>query len=149
MPDKEIRFKAMGIFLHDGKVLASKGHDSSKNPYDFHRLVGGTIEFGETAKEAFHREILEELGTEIENVKQIDVLENIFEYEDRKGHQIVFLFTADFVNKDLYNQDQIQIIEQDYDGAIAEWVSVEEVVAGKTILYPKFDYKTILLYLTK
>lgn len=86
MPDGVIRFKAMGVFVHDGKILASKGHDSNKNPYDFYRLIGGTIDFGETAEQAIHREILEELGTEIENVVQLNVIENIFQYEGRNGH---------------------------------------------------------------
>ena len=149
MPARQIRFKAMGVFIHEGKILASKGHDSHGDPFNFYRLVGGTIEFGETAEQAIHREILEELGTEIENVKLLDVVENIFQYEGRDGHQVIFLFSGDFVNKDLYQQETIKIHEVDYDAPDAYWISCQDVIDGKVILYPEFNYKKLLSQLTE
>lgn len=45
----------------------------------FHRLIGGGIEFGETAEAALRREFAEELGVTLGSVELLEVVENIFE----------------------------------------------------------------------
>ena len=62
---------ARGIFLKDGKVLLAraKGH---RNTF----LPGGHIEFGESAKDALKREVLEELDLTCEVGKFIGVVEH-------------------------------------------------------------------------
>jgi 8-oxo-dGTP diphosphatase len=62
---------ARGIFLRDGKVLLTRarGH---RNTF----LPGGHIEFGESAKDALKREVLEELGIACEIGKFIGIVEH-------------------------------------------------------------------------
>ena len=57
---------ARGIILHDSKVLLL--HYETLNHYV---LPGGGIEPGETALEAFHREILEETGYHVDGAKAV------------------------------------------------------------------------------
>ena len=135
------RVKAMCIFTHDDKTLASKGYDAIKKEH-FYRVLGGSVEFGETSEEGVRREIKEELLCEIENLKLLSVVENIFEFEDRTGHEIVFIYKGDLSNKDLYKNDKIRIVEP-YKEFDAEWISISEILTGKIPLYPKTDYSGI------
>jgi ADP-ribose pyrophosphatase YjhB (NUDIX family) len=140
--EKKIRLKAMCLFTHEGKTLASKGHDDKKDEI-FYRVIGGSVDFGEKTEEAVRREVKEELGCEVENLELVKVVENIFEYNGIPGHEVVFLYKGNLSNKTLYKQDKIHIIEP-YAEFDAEWVPVEDIVSGKAILYPTLDYSVIL-----
>lgn len=138
----KIRVKALCLFVHDGKVLAGKGGDSIKGE-EFYRLLGGTVNFEERSEEAMRREIREELGCEIDNLTLLDVLENIFIFEGQRGHEIIFLFKGSLADRSLYNQNKIHVVEDDYEFD-ALWVSLEDVISGKVILYPEYDYSKVL-----
>jgi 8-oxo-dGTP pyrophosphatase MutT (NUDIX family) len=68
MTTHRIRPLALCIFHHDGKILLSEAHDPIKNR-PFFRPIGGGIEFGETSAEAIEREVQEELGLAITDVR--------------------------------------------------------------------------------
>lgn len=65
-----------------------------ENPHGFHRLIGGGVEFGETHLEAIRREVDEELGARILDLRLLTVLESIFRVDGEPGHEIVFLYTG-------------------------------------------------------
>jgi len=142
MKENEIRIKAMCIFHKDGKVLVSKHFDKVKNEY-FYRMLGGSVNFFETSEAGVRREIQEELLSDIEKLKLIDVTENLFTFEGNKGHEISFLYQGDLVQKELYSQNPIHIIEDTYEFD-AEWINIKDILAGEIPLYPIFDYKTLL-----
>jgi ADP-ribose pyrophosphatase YjhB (NUDIX family) len=141
--DVMVELKAMCLFRKDGKLLVSKGLDSVKQKH-FYRLLGGHVEFGETAEAGIRREIAEELASEIENLKLLAVIENIFTYEGRGGHEIDYLFSADLVNKDLYNQETIHVVENESLDFEAEWISLATILSGEVPVYPPFDYEALL-----
>lgn len=130
----EIRPLAVCIIKHNGKLLAGIGHDKIKKE-TFYRLLGGGIEFGEKAEVTLLREFEEELNTRLENVRYITTLENIFTYEGKKGHELVFVFEADLTNKNLYEKDNIPILDSKEKG-IAVWQNISDFKSGKLILYP-------------
>lgn len=136
------RLKAMCLFVHDGKVLASRLRDEVKNE-TFYRVIGGGVEFGEKAKDAVRREVMEELKCEIENLETVNVVENVFTFNGNSGHEVVFMYKGDLSNKDLYTHEKIKIVEP-YAEFEAEWVSIDEVKSGKILLYPSLDYSKIL-----
>ena len=72
--------KAICVFVHNGKTLASKGVDAKKGE-TFYRGIGGSVHFREMSEDAMRREIKEELGCEIENLELLTVAENIFTYD--------------------------------------------------------------------
>lgn len=127
----DIRPIVVGVIRRGNDVLAVKGYDKSKKQY-FYRLLGGGIEFGETAEEALHREFLEELGVEIQNLRRLDVVENIFTYNNKPGHEIVFVYDAEFADKSLYEQDTLVFCEQGQAAPYAEWADMQ-----KNIIYPQ------------
>lgn len=91
-----IKVKAMIIAPSaDGTAHAVSVHGrSQENPEGFHRLIGGSVELGETAREAMIREVDEELGASISDLRQLGVVENVFTYNGDIGHEIVFVFTG-------------------------------------------------------
>lgn len=144
MDDKtnnRIRIKVMCLITDGDRVLAGKGRDNVKNE-DFYRVLGGSLDFGETSEEGIRREIREELNSEIEDLKFLDVVENTFVYKGKPGHEIIFLFQGTLADKEIYKQAKIHIVEDSYEFD-AEWVSLKDVRAGTARLYPEYDYSKL------
>ena len=55
------------------------------------------------------------------------VLENIFIYEGQQGHEIVFVYDAEFTDKSLYKLNEIDGYEQEANVKFkAKWYSLNE-----------------------
>lgn len=144
MEDKmnnSIRVKVMCLVTDGKRVLVGKGHDSLKKE-DFYRVLGGSLNFGETVKDGMLREIKEELDCKVEDMKLVDVIENIFVYEGKKGHEITFLFRGYLHDQRLCAQKMVHIIEDSYEFD-AEWVPVNDIINKKVVLYPEYDYSKV------
>jgi ADP-ribose pyrophosphatase YjhB (NUDIX family) len=129
------RVKVMCIFNKNGKTLAARSDDRS-----FYRVLGGSLEMGESVEEGMRREIQEELVSGIENLRFIKIIENKFVYQCLQGHEIVFVYSGDLIRRELYEAQEFEVIDNpgvaDSYGFIAEWISIEDVLSGKKILYP-------------
>ncbi len=92
----QITVKAFAVMLNQARDahLVSRGSDTSTSPTDFHRLLGGHVEFGEATIDAVRREIVEETGAVLQEPHCLGVLENRFVYEGQPGHEIVFVYTG-------------------------------------------------------
>lgn len=123
MINNRIRPLALAIVKKNDKVLVQVGFDSKKNE-KFYRLPGGGIEFGETGIVALHREFMEEFGSEINNVKSLGVLENIFTFEGNGGHELVMVYSADLMKESLYDEKEMRILDNDQSYAIWENIDV-------------------------
>jgi len=117
-----IRPLALCIFHHDGKILLSEAQDPIKNR-PFFRPVGGGIEFGETSADAIAREVQEELGLAITDVRLLGTLENIFTYAGRPGHEIVQVYDAKFVDASIYELSRLDGKESDGATFTAKWLA--------------------------
>ncbi len=96
-------------------LLVYQGKDRVTGDLIF-RPLGGGVEFGETAVEAVHRELREELGAELTNVELLGVLENIFSWEGRPHHEIAFIFGADLLDRSFYERDELgKVLDADDD----------------------------------
>jgi len=125
MDTTRIRPIAICLFRNGNRILVSEVFDTIKQDY-YYRPLGGGIEYGESSREAVLREIQEELGVEVNNLQLIGVLENIFIYEGQQGHEIVFVFDAEFTDKSLYKFDEIDGYEQEANvGFKAKWYSLD------------------------
>ena len=72
-----------------------------------HRAVGGGIEFGELAVQTLVRELSEEYGLQITVGAQLGVLENLFVYDGRAGHEVGLVHEAEFASSEDYSIEQI------------------------------------------
>jgi ADP-ribose pyrophosphatase YjhB (NUDIX family) len=96
--------KAMAVIRRprDGALLVSEHAE----PDLFHRPLGGHVEFGEYAVDTLHRELHEEIGQGLVQVRLLGVLENIFPWRGGVEHEIVFLYAAAFSDPDAYEIDE-------------------------------------------
>ena len=137
MDKARIRPIVICLFRRAGRILVSEAYDPTKGEY-FCRPLGGGIEFGEHSRDAMLREISEELGAEVERLELVGVLENIFTYEGAPGHELVFVYDAEFVDKSLYEREEIHGYESEIDkNFVARWLSPEEINGGRARLVPE------------
>jgi ADP-ribose pyrophosphatase YjhB (NUDIX family) len=125
------RCLAVGVIRRpDGAVLLQTGYDPVKDER-FYRALGGGIEFGEHSREAFAREIREELGAEVSKARLVSWIENIFTFEGRPGHEIVAVYEATLADPALYERDELALADQQRPSR-AVWVQLEP----DAIVYP-------------
>lgn len=91
-----IRVKAMLIALNDDGTAhaVSLNRPTAENPQGHHRLIGGSVELGETHHDAIVREVDEELGARIHDLTYLSAVENIFRIDGELGHEVVFLYAG-------------------------------------------------------
>lgn len=134
-----IRPIALGIAKKGNKILVGIGYDKVKKQ-TFYRALGGGIEFGETSKDAVKREFQEEIHSDITVGELLGVTENIFTYQGKTGHEIVFLYSIEIPNDNFKNDYEINDEVGKYN---AVWVDIDDFKSGKKIIYPEGFLKYI------
>ena len=124
------------IFRKEKSILVSRGYDAQKGE-TFYRPPGGRINFGEYSWATARRQIKEEIGEEIKNLSFLGPLENIFQYEGKDRHEIVFVFEGEFVNKQIYNKEHLTIQRKTDSPLTIEWKPLEDFFRKKDMLYPE------------
>lgn len=99
------------------------------------RFPGGGIDYREYAIDAVRREMREELNTELDDVRFLGVIENIFGLKELPAHEIVFLFSARATNEAIYALDRNVAVEAN-EIVPLRWVALEEIESGRTTLVP-------------
>ncbi|MFZ5517610.1 MAG: NUDIX hydrolase [Candidatus Zhuqueibacterota bacterium] len=132
---KRIRPIALCIFRNNGRILVGEFQDLVSKKI-FYRPLGGGIEFLEPGEKAVQREIQEELSEDIENVKLLGYLENIFFHEGEHKHEIVMVFDGEFKDKSVYAKTQVDGMEANGEKIKALWKSLSEFGDNGLTLYP-------------
>jgi 8-oxo-dGTP pyrophosphatase MutT (NUDIX family) len=130
-----IRPIAICVFRNNGRILVFEGRDSVKGG-TYYRPLGGGIEFGESGEQAVRREIMEELHSEIDELKHLGFLENIFVHNGRAGHEIVMVYDGVLKWSGLYEQIVMEVTEANGEEIRAMWKGLDEFGEGGSILYP-------------
>lgn len=103
-----IRVIAICVFQHNNHILVFEGFDSVKGT-PFYRPLGGGVDPGETSLAAVVREIREETGQEVTDLRLLGVLESIFTVDQRTGHEIVFVYDGRFCDEQIYHQTTLTV----------------------------------------
>lgn len=120
MAEPRIRALALCVFHHRGKILVNQFQDADKQQMLF-RPLGGGIDFGEHSAQAIVREVQEELGQSINNLRLIGTLESLFVYDGKPGHEIVQVYDARFEDSSVYQRCQLEAQESDGAPFVARW----------------------------
>ena len=136
MKKNRIRPLAICVFLNDNRILVAEGYDPVKGQ-TFYRPLGGGIKFGERSEETIHRELMEEIGAEVGDLKYLGTLENIFVFDGKPGHEIVQVYDGVLKNSGLYEQAEVEGKDADVGPSFkAVWKRLDEFGEDKSILYP-------------
>lgn len=128
MTAQRIRPLALCIFHHDGKILVNEALDPVTGK-PFFRPIGGGIEFGETSAQAVVREVNEELGLSITDIRLLGTLESLFTYAGTPGHEIVQVYDAKFVDASIYERPHLDAQESNGAAFVAKWLPLESFTA--------------------
>jgi ADP-ribose pyrophosphatase YjhB (NUDIX family) len=118
------------IFNKENEVLLTK---RAKPPRIDHWFPpGGMIELGETALTAVKREILEETGVQVNNLRFIDYFDGITYNDDGKViyHNIVLIFIADYLTGFAQAND---------DALDLKWIPFKKILAQELVLWENQD----------
>jgi len=120
--DYKLNVRAAGIIIHNNKILTHRNVND-----DHYALIGGRIQVGEDSETTLKREIMEEMGKEINITGYASTIENFFEIHGEKYHEIMFVYMAEFLNKeDQKIENTIQNIEgKEY--LKYEWLDLEKI----------------------
>ena len=132
-PPPHIRALAIGVIRRGDELLVYEGHDRSKDE-TFYRPLGGEIDFGEAAVEALAREFREEIGVELEDVRYLETLENIYDFEGHPGHELIRVYEARLTPASLYERDGWDFQTEDGSTCSVLWKRLDDF--ADTPLYP-------------
>ena len=132
-PQPRIRAIVVGVVWRGGELLVFEGYNVSKAQL-FYRPLGGGIEFGEAAEEALAREFREEVDSDLEDVRYLGTLENIYVYEGHPGHELVRVYEARLAAQSLYERDSWDFQTEDGSTCHAVWKRLEDFADAP--LYP-------------
>ena len=89
--DNKFNFRVSGIFLDEsGRRFLT----NTRKHIDFYVLPGGRIEMGEESSESLKRELVEELGIDIDIVGIKATTENFFEFDNKNYHELQYVYVA-------------------------------------------------------
>ncbi|MDO8564458.1 MAG: NUDIX domain-containing protein, partial [bacterium] len=134
----QIVVKAMCIVRNGEKLLLHRGFDEVKGE-KFLRLFGGHVEFEETGEQAVRREMKEETGSDLSELKFLQATEHMFTYRGKPHHEIIFLFEGTLVDKALYDKKEFTF-EDGGKTIEAGWFSKEDAEREGLPMYPPFPY---------
>jgi ADP-ribose pyrophosphatase YjhB (NUDIX family) len=80
-------YRIVGVAIHENSVLLHQCEGE-----DFWTFPGGRAEFGESAEQTLKREMMEEIGVEVEVVRLLWFVENFFAYAGKQYHEIALYF---------------------------------------------------------
>lgn len=121
LDNNKFNYRVSALVRKGNKVLL---HKSRKD--DFYAFPGGRVKIGESSIEALKREFEEEIGEQIEVQEFVGMVENFFEYNQKKYHELMLVFEVEFDNKELYDVDKIKGLEED--GKIEfVWTDINEI----------------------
>jgi 8-oxo-dGTP pyrophosphatase MutT (NUDIX family) len=125
MKPGRVRPIAICIIRKGNAIFVAEGYDSVKAE-TFYRPLGGKIEFGERGIDTVKRELLEEIGAGLKNVRYLRTLENIFVYEGQNWHEIVLVYEGEFADPALYQAESVNAAEEGGEPFKAVWKPLAE-----------------------
>ncbi|WLQ15940.1 NUDIX hydrolase [Hahella aquimaris] len=128
--DNRFNFRSAAVIIHQDHVLLHKAVQD-----DFWTLPGGRVEFFEFSSDTVAREVEEELGMTARVIRPLWYVENFFQYQQTRFHEIATLYLTDLADPDAipFNED-VPGAEEDVD-LIFRWFKISELEAFEVAPY--------------
>ena len=120
--DYILNVRACVMIVHNNKILTHKNVNK-----DHYSLPGGRVEIGENSEKTVKREIEEELGKEIQIEGYIATVENFFELDGKKYHEILFIQKGEFVEEEDKKIDYTLHNKEGKDYLQYEWLDLSKI----------------------
>jgi len=130
-----VRPLAVCVFCHKKRIFVAEGYDAVKQE-TFYRPLGGRIEFGEYGHQTVARELQEEIGQAVTDMRYLGTLQNVFTYNGEKGHEIVLIYDGVFADPAMYEAEAVEGHEDGDLLFVATWKKLKFFRQGKAPLYP-------------
>lgn len=118
----KLNIRAAGVIIHNGKILVHRNINS-----DHYALIGGRVEIGENSAETVKRETKEEIGKGVEITGYISTIENFFEMNGTKYHEIMFVHKIEFTNEDDKKIEYTMKNIEGKDYLQYEWIEINKI----------------------
>ena len=126
-----IELIARAVCVRDNKLLLCKAKDS-----DWYFLPGGHVEFGEKAKVALAREIMEEAGVKAEIQDFIGAAENTYDRDNGAIHELNLVFACHIAETNVQSKEEhIEFF----------WIALNEII--DVTVRPEHLTKAVLAWL--
>lgn len=115
----EFELIVRALVIRDRKILVCQTLGR-----DYYFLPGGHVEFSENMRDALSRELYEEMGARITDIKFIGGVENLFSQDGKERHEVSFVFHADIDIEEIKSREEhVQFF----------WFSLDEFVAQNIV----------------
>ncbi|MEM9955708.1 MAG: NUDIX domain-containing protein [Chloroflexota bacterium] len=132
---EKIRVIALAVILQDEHIFVTE-YINPTNDEPYYRPLGGGVDFHETGIDAVQRELLEEINAPLSDVSYLGMLENIFETDEGRGHQICLMYNAIFAEPERIHVNYSVVGQEGKKEFNALWKPLAMFRAGDAPLYP-------------
>ncbi|WP_404442844.1 NUDIX hydrolase [Sutcliffiella horikoshii] len=127
-------YRVAGIWIQDGRILLHRASDDK-----IWSLPGGRVEMNEASPLSLQREFKEELDLSVNIERLVWIVENFFEYREKKVHEIGFYYLVSTEDKQALTNGPFHGVEGE--SLVYEWVPISELEG--VVLYPEFLKKSL------
>ena len=118
----------------------------------FWNFIGGRVHFGDSTIEAINREVEEELGITLKNLKLINVSELFFDWQGNSVHELFFIYKTTLDDSyDIVKNDTIKCLDTNDNFKWHKKSDVKNLVCKPAVIYDlvKSDCSYVTHYVEK
>ena len=123
--------RTAAVLVKDNKILVQRDKDGNE-----YALPGGHVKIGETLEAGLIREIMEEMGVQIECKKLLWSEECFWEWNGRQAHNISFYYLIEVCDGFEIPDTGEFVSQKDNCNVVIGWMPIEQI--QNVTIYPEF-----------